>query len=138
MRLERIRRLEDPHELLTQPRLAAVVEEAPEGERRLKLPLARLDAAAELLIERHGRLVGLFCVEQPKPSVLVAIAFRGELVALRAPLEGAAEYPSLARFSAAALLMERELHDRYGIVPVGHPALTPVLHPDPDRITCAV
>jgi len=132
---EPLRRLEDPSELLAQPRLAAVVEDAPGDERRLKLPLARLDAAAELLVERHGRLVGMFCVDRPEPSLLVSIAFRGELIALRAPLEGEVEYPSLARFSRAALLPERELHDRFGLVPVGHPELTPILHPDPDRIT---
>jgi formate hydrogenlyase subunit 5 len=138
VRPERIRRLEDPHELLAQPRLAAVVEDAPDAERRLKLPLARLDAAAELLVERHGRLIGIFRVDDPEPSLLVAIAFRGELIALRAPLEGEIEYPSLARFSPAALLPERELHDRFGLVPIGHPNLTPVIHPDPDRITRSV
>jgi Ni,Fe-hydrogenase III large subunit len=137
VRPERIR-LEDPQQLLAQPRLAAVVEEAPEGEQRLKLPLARLDAAAELLITRRGRLIGLFRIEQPEPSLLVAIAFRGELIALRAPLEGATEYPSLARFAPAALLMERELQDRYGLVPAGQPELAPIVHPDPDRITRSV
>jgi formate hydrogenlyase subunit 5 len=136
MRPERIGRLEDPHELLlTQPRLAAVVEAAPEGERRLKLPLARLDAAAELLIERHGRLIGLFRIERPEPSLLVAIAFRGELIGLRSPLEGSVEFPSLARFSPAARLLERELYDREGLVPVGHPELEPALRPDSDQLT---
>jgi len=131
---EPVRRLEDPHELLSQPRLAAVVEPAPAGERRLKLPLARLDAAAEILIERHGRLIGLFRIDRPEPSLLVAIAFRGELIELRAPLEGQVEFPSLARYCPAALLLERELHDRDGLIPVGHPDLKPALRPDPDQL----
>jgi formate hydrogenlyase subunit 5 len=132
MRPERLRRVEDPHEVLQQ-RLAAIVEEAPAGERRLRVPLARLDAAVELLIERRGQLVGMFRIDRPDPSLLVAIAFHGELVGLRAPLEGAAEYPSLARITPAARLPERELHDRFGLVPIGHPNLEPLVRPDPDH-----
>jgi formate hydrogenlyase subunit 5 len=131
MRPEQLRQLGDPLDAL-QPRLAAIVEESPPGERRLRLPLTRLDRAARLLFEQRGRLVGLFRIEQPEPSLLVAIAFRGELVGLRAPLEGADEYPSLAPSTPAALLPERELHDRFGLIPVGHPDLEPLVRPDPD------
>jgi formate hydrogenlyase subunit 5 len=133
MRPERLPVNGDPRELLLQPRLAAVIEPAPAGESRLRLPLARLDAAVEMLLEHHGRLIGIFQIDRPEASLLVAVAFRGELVGLRAPLEGATEFPSLARFSPAARLMERELHDRYALLPVGHPDLVAALRPDPDR-----
>ncbi len=135
MRPERLARGETPHELLLEPRLAAAIEPAPAGESRLVVRLDRLDAAAEMLLRHDGRLVALFPVEHPEPSLLAAIAFRGSLVGLRAPLEGAREFPSLARFSPAAALIERELHDRHGLVPIGHPGLTPLLRPDPDRLT---
>jgi hypothetical protein len=126
MRLEPVRRLDDPHELLTQPRLAAVIEPAPAGERRLKLPLARVDAAAEVLIERHGRLIGLFRIDYPEPSLLVAIAFRGELIGLRAPLDGAVEFPSLARFCPAASCMTAT-----GSSPSAIPTSSPSFAPTP-------
>jgi formate hydrogenlyase subunit 5 len=131
---ELVRRLEDPHTLLAQPRLAAVVEQAPPLERRLRLPLEQIDAAGEILLERRGRLVGIFVVEQPEASLVIVIAFRGELVVLRSPLDGADGYPSLARFSPAARLLERELHDVEGIVPLGHPDLESLLRPDADRL----
>jgi formate hydrogenlyase subunit 5 len=132
MRPERLRPSEHPRDLLS-PRLATLVEESPHGEQRLRVPLARLDAAVELLLERNGRLVALFRAESPEPSLLAAVGFQGELVALRAPLEGAREYPALSRVTPAALLAERELHDLYGIVPAGHPDLLPLVPPDPDR-----
>ncbi|MGH3003849.1 MAG: NADH-quinone oxidoreductase subunit C [Gaiellaceae bacterium] len=123
---------QDPYELL-QPRLAAVVEDAPAGERRLRLPLAHLDAAAGMLLERRGRLVAMSRTEWPEPSLVVAIAFRGELVALRAPLEDASSYQALSRFTPAARLPERELRDLYGLEPLGHPAPEPLLRSDADR-----
>ena len=132
MRPERLHAVVDPQELL-QPRLAAVVEESPPGERRLRVPLAQLGAAVELLLERNGRLVSLFQDGSAEPALVVALAFQGELVALRAPLDGAREYPSLSRFTPSALLPERELHDLQGLVPMGHPDLRPLLSPDPDR-----
>jgi formate hydrogenlyase subunit 5 len=129
---QRLRLVADPVELL-QPQLAAVVEDSPPGERRLRLPLGRLDGAVEALIGRGGQLAALFPVTTPEPSLLAAVSFQGELVALRAPVEGAQEYPSLSRITPAALLPERELYDRYQLTPVGHPDLLPALSPDPDR-----
>jgi len=128
-----VRRLEDPLELLAQPGLGAVVEESAVGERRLRVPLDRIDAAAETLLERRGRLSGLFVSTRPERSLCVVVAFRGELVVLRAALGGATEYPSLGRFSPAALLPECELHDVEGLAPIGHPRLQRVLRPDADR-----
>ena len=133
MRPERLPGNGAPHELLLQPRLAASVEPSPPGESRLKLPLSRLDAAVDMLLTHHGRLVGMFSVTRPEPSLLVSVAFRGVLVGLRAPLEGVHEFPALSGFSPAARLMERELRDRFGLIPVDRPRPAPVLRPDPDR-----
>jgi formate hydrogenlyase subunit 5 len=132
MSAQRLRLVADPLELL-EPKLVAIVEPSAGGERRLRVPLSRLDAAVEALVLRGGQLAALFPVTAPEPSLLAAVAFQGELVALRAPLDGANAYPSLARVTAAALLPERELHDRHGLTPVGHPDLVPVVPPDPDR-----
>jgi formate hydrogenlyase subunit 5 len=120
-----------PLELLD-PGLAAHAEDAPPGERGLCVPLPGLAAAAEQLVAAGGRLGGVFRIAAPEPSLLVPIALRAELVGLRAPLGGATEYPSLARVTPAALLPERELHDRFGLVPAGHPDLEPAIGPDPD------
>ncbi len=132
MSAQRLRLVADPIELL-QPQLAAIVEDSPHRERRLRLPLGRLDRAVETLILRGGQLAAFFPVTMPEPSLLAAVAFQGELVALRAPLEGVRDYPSLSRITPAALLPERELHDRYQLTPVGHPDLLPAIAPDPDH-----
>ena len=128
----RLRPVEDPRDLLG-PRLAALVEPAPPGERRFRVPLARLAAAAEALLERRGRLVALFAAGSPEPSLVAAVAFQGELLALRAPLDGARDYPALSRVSPAALLPELELHDLHGLVAAGRAALPTLVPPDPDR-----
>jgi formate hydrogenlyase subunit 5 len=122
----------DPEDVLG-PQLAAV-EESPPLERRLRVELPHVSAAAEALVERGGRLSALFRASHPEPALIAAIAFQGELVALRAPLDGASEYPCLTRFSPAALLPERELAQLHGLTPVGHPELLPLANPDPDRL----
>jgi formate hydrogenlyase subunit 5 len=132
MRPEALRSVRVPQELLA-PRLAAVVEESPPLELRLRVPLDRLDAGVEALIERGARLTALFPIGHPDRSLVAALAFQGELVALRAPLDGATEYPALSRLTPAALLPERELHDLHGLVPAGHPDLLRLSPPDPDR-----
>ncbi|MGH2899762.1 MAG: hypothetical protein ACRDMZ_13900, partial [Solirubrobacteraceae bacterium] len=132
MSTQRLRLVTDPVELIA-PQLAAVVEESPPGERRLRLPLRHLGGAVEARVLRGGQLAARFPVSAPEPSLLAAVAFQGELVVLRAPLDGAHEYPSLSRVTAAALLPERELHDRYQLTPIGHPDRLPAVAPDPDR-----
>jgi len=132
MSAERLRLVTDPVELL-EPQLSAAVEDSPDGERRLRLPLSRIDAAVEALALRGGQLAALFPVTAPEPSLLAAVAFQGDLVALRAPLDGAETYPSLSRVTPAALLPERELHDRWRLTAVGHPDLLQAVDPDPDR-----
>jgi Ni,Fe-hydrogenase III large subunit len=112
----------------------AAVEESPPLERRLRVRLPEIAAATEALVERGGRLSALFPIQYPEPALLVAITFQGELVALRAPLEGASEYPTSSGFTPAALLPERELADLHGLIPIGHPELLPLVGPDADRL----
>jgi formate hydrogenlyase subunit 5 len=116
------------------PPLDPVVEASPRGERRLRVPLADLHAAVDTLLAQGGRLAGPIAIETPEPSLLAPVAFQGELVAMRAPLDGAVEYPSLSSITPAALLPERELHDVHGLTAVGHPGLTPVVSPDADDL----
>lgn len=119
---------------LLDPRLGATEEQAPAPERQIRVPLHAIDRAVEPLLAHGGRLVLLTATEEPEPALLVTLAFRAELVTLRAPLEEARAYPALARLTPAALWPERELHDLTGIVPLDHPQLDPIVHPDPDRI----
>lgn len=115
-------------------RFQAVVEAAPAGERRLRLPVAVVDRAAALLAEEGARFVGLHVVDEPERSLLVAFAFRGELVALRAPFgDGDAVFASIARAVPAARLDEALAAEAYGVRPLAEPYSTHVLRPDPDR-----
>lgn len=111
------------------------LEPASPGELRLRLPLSQVDRGAGVLLEHGARFVGLFEIARPRPSLLASFAFRGQLVGLRAPLEGrGGAFPSLSLLTPAANWPERELHDRFGIEPLGHPDLRPMRGPDPDRI----
>lgn len=111
----------------------ALLEDAPAPERRLVVPLGRLRAATQALLD-GGHFVGVFATGGADASLRALVALRGALVVLRAPLDGARAYPSLARATPAALLSERELHDATGIVPLEHPQLEPVLRPDADEL----
>jgi formate hydrogenlyase subunit 5 len=114
-------------------RFRGAIEQAPGGSAMLRLPVSALDRAAALLATEGARFISIFVAEQPQRSLLAAFAFRGQVVALRAPLEnGAASYPALSLHLPAARLAERELRDREGLTPLGHPDLRPVLHPDAD------
>ena len=42
---------------------------------------------------------------------------------------GAASYPALTPRLGAAFWYEREIHDRFGVVPEGHPRLAPLIRP---------
>jgi formate hydrogenlyase subunit 5 len=114
-------------------RFRGVAEPAPPGERRLRVPLAVIDRAAALLVEEGGRFVTLFLAEQPEPSLVAVLAFRGTLVVLRAPRAANAAYASLAIDIPAARWAERELHDLYRLTPLGHPDLRPLAGPDADQ-----
>lgn len=129
----KLERAAAPHAVL-EGRFRARAEEAPPGERRLRLPLELVDRAAQLLLAERARPLALFCAARPERSLVVALALRGELVALRAPLNGDGAYPSLGLASPAFLLGERELRDVEGLQPLGHPDPEPLARPDADRL----
>ncbi len=93
------------------------------------------------LLARTGagdRFAGLFGTKpEGGPLVLSAhVAVKGEgevgggIDTLEAALPpGAASYPALTPRLGAAFWYEREIHDRFGVVPEGHPRLTPLIRP---------
>jgi Proton-conducting membrane transporter/Respiratory-chain NADH dehydrogenase, 30 Kd subunit len=108
---------------------------SPEGESRLEVPLGALDRAASLLAEHGARFVSVFLAGAENRVLMAVSAFRGELVAIQAPLDGARpKYPSLTLGVPAGRWPERELHDRFGVQPLAHPDLEPILDPDVDRL----
>jgi Ni,Fe-hydrogenase III large subunit len=111
-------------------------EPAPEGETRVLVGLTAIDRGCEVLVEHGARLVALFEVGLPERSLLAVFALRGELVSLRAPLPAGDRnvYASISLHNPAALWAERELFDRFGVVPLGHPDLRSLRNPDPDLI----
>ncbi len=116
-------------------RVRGTFEPAPAGETRVAVALNLIDRGAEVLLEHGARLVGLFETGDPERSLTATFAFRGELVSLRAPLDGdRSVYASISLQTPAALWAERELFDRFGIVALGHPDLRPLRNPDPDLI----
>jgi len=120
-------------------RFRGSIEALPGAATALRLPLGTIDRAASLLTDEGARFVSVFVAELPERSLVAAFAFRGRIVALRAPLkDDAAAYPALSLHLDAARLAERELHDRKGLTPLGHPDLEPALHPDPDDVRLRV
>ena len=84
------------------------------------------------------RFAGLFGTRpEGGPLVLSAhVAVKGEgkagggIDTLDAPLPpGAASYPALTPRMGAAFWYEREIHDRFGVIPEGHPRLAPLIRP---------
>lgn len=102
-------------------------------ERRLRVAVEDVARATKVLLEAGGHFSGLF---QPgsDSALRVLVALRGELIVLRAPLDGERSYPSLSRITPAALFPERELHDLSGIVSLDHPQLEPALRPNADEL----
>jgi len=98
------------------------------------VPLAVIDRAAALLVAEGARFVTLFLAEQPEPSLVAVLAFRGALVVLRSPRGANTAYASLAIDIPAARWAERELHDLYGLTPLAHPDLRPLARPDADEL----
>jgi Ni,Fe-hydrogenase III large subunit len=69
------------------------------------------------------------------PLVLSAhVATAGGIATLEAALPpGAAGYPALTPRLGAAFWYERVIHDRFGVVPEGHPRLAPLIRPGPPQ-----
>ena len=83
-------------------------------------------------VEAGDRFAGLFGTQPAGgPLVLSAhVATAGGIDTLEAPLPpGAAGYPALTPRLGAAFWYERVIHDRFGVVPAGHPRLAPLIRP---------
>jgi formate hydrogenlyase subunit 5 len=85
-------------------------------------------------VKTGDRFAGLVATKpEDGPLVLSAhLATAGGIDTLEAPLPpGAASYPSLTPRLGAAFWYEREIHDRFGVIPEGHPRLAPLIRPGP-------
>ncbi len=93
------------------------------------LPLRDLSDAAIEARERGQRLVSLlpFCDgTRDRLLLLCADAGSGRLSASAFDLQGATGWPSITPLWPEAHLFEREIHERWGLVPDGHPWLKAV------------
>jgi formate hydrogenlyase subunit 5 len=115
--------------------LAAAAEPgAAAGETRLRVELAELGAVARALRDDGARFITMLIAEAPERSLVLAVALRGELIALRAPLLERAQVASIGAWWPAARWAERELVELHGLSVAGAadgPALT---RPDADRL----
>jgi formate hydrogenlyase subunit 5 len=101
------------------------------------MTITRSDVTAlwDELLARTGagdRFAGLFGTELEGGALVLSahVATAGGIDTLEAPLPpGAASYPALTPRLGAAFWYEREIHDRFGVVPEGHPRLTPLIRP---------
>jgi formate hydrogenlyase subunit 5 len=78
------------------------------------------------------RFAGLFATRSPDDALVLSahIATGGGIDTLDAPLPpGAEAYPALTPRLGAAFWYEREIHDRFGVIPEGHPRLAPLIRP---------
>ena len=78
------------------------------------------------------RFAGLFGSrsEEGQLALSAHVATAGGVDTLEAPLPpGAASYPALTPRLGAAFWYERVIHDRFGVVPEGHPRLAPLIRP---------
>lgn len=76
-----------------------------------------------------GRLADLFATARPDGLLLTARLARGHDLMTREALlpAGEARYPALTPRLGAAFWYEREIADRYGVTPAGHPRPDPLL-----------
>jgi formate hydrogenlyase subunit 5 len=78
------------------------------------------------------RFAGLFAAAREGGALVLSahLATAGGIDTLDAPLPpGAASYPALTPRLGAAFWYERVIHDRFGVVPDGHPRLAPLIRP---------
>ena len=94
-----------------------------------------ISSLAKELESRVGagdRFAGLFATKPDGGSLVLSahVATAGGIDTLEAPLPpGAASYPALTPRLGAAFWYEREIHDLFGVIPEGHPRLTPLIRP---------
>jgi len=98
---------------------------AGEARRSAEVPAGELEATTRALLSEGYRLALVSAVDGPGPMRAVYLFTAGppdRRVELIVPLEREhPEVPSLAGLSFPASRFEREMHDLFGIVPVGHP-----------------
>lgn len=89
-----------------------------------------LASAVARRVEGGDRLAGLFASTQRDGSTVIRalLAPRGGLEVVEARLDpGVDRYPALTPLVPAACWYEREIHDLFAVVPVGHPRLEPLV-----------
>ncbi len=120
--------------------LGGVAEPAPPNELRLRLTPLAFGRASQLLHRAGARFVTLLRAELPQPALVGAFALHGDLVVLRAPIEGAdpPTYTALGPWWPAARWAEQELADRHGVRPTGLVELPALTRPDADALDRAV
>jgi formate hydrogenlyase subunit 5 len=84
-------------------------------------------------VAQGDRFAGLFATRAAEPDTLTLsahVATAGGFDVLEETLPpGAAGYPALTPRIGAAFWYERVIHDRFGLVPEGHPRLAPLIRP---------
>jgi formate hydrogenlyase subunit 5 len=97
------------------------------------MTVAVLWKEVEARLTAGDRFAGLFATRAggDGPLVLSAqLAVPGGIDTLEAALPpDATGYPALTPRLAAAFWYEREIHDRFGVIPEGHPRLAPLVRP---------
>jgi formate hydrogenlyase subunit 5 len=85
-------------------------------------------------VKTGDRFAGLFAFEAEGGALVLSahLATAGGIDTLDVPLPpGAASYPALTPRLGAAFWYERVIHDRFGVIPEGHPRLAPLIRPGP-------
>jgi formate hydrogenlyase subunit 5 len=114
-------------------------ETAPAGELRLRVAASDFDLTARALKDAGARFVTVFLADTPDPALVGAFALHGELVVLRAPVDGGdpLEHLEIGNWWRAARWAAQELQERHG----AHPAAGTqrlLTRPDADRLDLAV
>ena len=94
--------------------------------------ISTLAKELESRVGAGDRFAGLFAAKPDGGSLVLSahVATAGGIDTLEAPLPpGASSYPALTPRLGAAFWYEREIHDLFGVIPEGHPRLTPLIRP---------
>ena len=107
--------------------LSTVLEGTGSFHQSLDVPADSLFTAADALLQRGFRLALVSAVDHPGPLRVVYLFASGppdrRIELVLSVDRQRPEVPSLAALSFPAGRFEREIHDLFGIVPIGHPAL---------------
>jgi len=86
----------------------------------------------ESRVATGDRFAGLFATRSPDGGLVLSaqLAMPGGIDTLDAALPaGTDSYPALTPRLGAAFWYEREIHDHFGLVAIGHPRLAPLVRP---------